>query len=170
MPEQRSIRVGILTVSDRSARGEREDLTQAAIREVLTRGPFEVVAYEVVPDEPAQIRRVLRLWADQMELELILTNGGTGLAPRDHTPEATREVLDKEAPGLAELARLAGLKKTPLAALSRGTAGVRRRSLIINLPGSPKAAAESLSALIKVIPHAVETITGERFEGGSDHA
>ncbi|HFB39455.1 MAG TPA: MogA/MoaB family molybdenum cofactor biosynthesis protein [Oceanithermus sp.] len=164
------IRVGILTVSDRSAQGERVDTTQEAIREVLKEGPFEVAAYEVVPDEPAQIRRVLRLWADQLGLELILTNGGTGLAPRDHTPEATREVLDKEAPGLAELMRLEGLKKTPMAALSRGVAGVRAKSLIVNLPGSPKGAAESLAALLPVIPHALETITGKSFGGGKEHA
>ena len=164
------IRVGILTVSDRSAQGERVDTTQEAIREVLKEGPFEVAAYEVVPDEPAQIRRVLRLWADQLGLELILTNGGTGLAPRDHTPEATREVLDKEAPGLAELMRLEGLKKTPMAALSRGVAGVRAKSLIVNLPGSPKGAAESLAALLPVIPHALETITGKPFGGGKEHA
>jgi len=164
------IRVGILTVSDRSARGERVDTTQEAIREVLKKGPFEIAAYEVVPDEPAQIRRVLRLWADQLGLELILTNGGTGLAPRDHTPEATREVLDKEVPGLAELMRLEGLKKTPMAALSRGVAGVRGRSLIVNLPGSPKGAAESLAALLPVIPHALEVITGRSFGGGMEHA
>jgi len=164
------IRVGILTVSDRSARGERVDTTQEAIRELLDENQYEVAAYEVVPDEPAQIRRVLRLWADQMGLDLILTNGGTGLAPRDHTPEATREVLDKEVPGLAELMRLEGIKKTPMAALSRGTAGVRGKSLIVNLPGSPKGAAESLAALLPVIPHAIETITGRSLGGGMEHA
>ncbi len=164
------IRVGILTVSDRSARGERVDTTQEAIREVLKQGSYEVAAYEVVPDEPAQIRRVLRLWADQVGIELILTNGGTGLAPRDHTPEATREVLDKEVPGMAELMRLEGLKRTPMAALSRGVVGVRGRSLIVNLPGSPKGAAQSLAALLPVIPHALETITGRSFGGGTEHA
>ncbi len=160
------IRVGILTVSDRSARGERVDQTQLALRERLDPKTFEVAAYEVVPDEPAQIRRVLRMWADKDRLDVILTNGGTGLAPRDHTPEATREVLDKEAPGLAELMRLEGLKKTPLAALSRGIAGVRGGTLILNLPGSPKGAAESLEAVLPVIPHAVELIRGE---GGDRH-
>ncbi|MER3557572.1 MAG: molybdenum cofactor biosynthesis protein, partial [Thermus sp.] len=133
-------RVGILTVSDKGARGEREDTTHLALREALKEGPFEVVAYEVVPDEPPQIKKVLRLWADRERLDLILTNGGTGLSPRDQTPEATREVLDREAPGLAELMRLRGLQKTPLAALSRGLAGVRGRTLILNLPGSPKGA------------------------------
>ena len=160
------IRVGILTVSDRSARGERVDQTQLVLRERLDPKTFEVVAYEVVPDEPAQIRRVLRMWADKDRLDLVLTNGGTGLAPRDHTPEATREVLDKEAPGLAELMRIEGLKKTPLAALSRGVAGVRGSTLILNLPGSPKGAAESLEAVLAVIPHAVELIRGE---GGDRH-
>jgi len=164
------IRVGILTVSDRSARGERVDATQEAIRELLDEKQYEVAAYEVVPDEPAQIRRVLRLWADQMGIDLILTNGGTGLAPRDRTPEATREVIDKEAPGLAELMRLEGLKQTPMAALSRGTAGVRGKSLIVNLPGSPKGAVQSLAALLPVIPHAIETITGRSLGGGVEHA
>jgi molybdenum cofactor synthesis domain-containing protein len=163
------IRVGILTVSDRSARGEREDTTQRAIRETLDERLYRVEAYEVVPDEPAQIRRVLRLWADQQGLELILTNGGTGLAPRDRTPEDTREVLEKEAPGLAELMRAEGLKSTPLAALSRGVAGVRGGTLIVNLPGSPKGATEALRALLPVIPHALETLRGERYTGGKEH-
>ncbi|AEB10826.1 MogA/MoaB family molybdenum cofactor biosynthesis protein [Marinithermus hydrothermalis] len=164
-----AIRVGILTVSDRSARGEREDRTHLALRELLGAGPYEVVAYEVVPDEPAQIRRVLRLWADRDGLELILTNGGTGLGPRDHTPEATREVIEKEVPGLAELMRLVGLRSTPMAALSRAVAGVRGRSLIVNLPGSPKGARESLAAVLPAIPHAIEVLTGRRIEGGAAH-
>ncbi len=163
------IRVGILTVSDRSARGEREDTTQQAIRDTLDPELYRVEAYEVVPDEPAQIRRVLRLWADQQRLDLVLTNGGTGLAPRDHTPEATREVLEKEAPGLAELMRAEGRKKTPLAALSRGVVGVRGRTLIVNLPGSPKGAADALAALLPVIPHALETLTGRSYRGGKTH-
>jgi len=163
------IRVGILTVSDRSARGEREDTTQQAIRDALDPELYRVEAYEVVPDEPAQIRRVLRLWADQQKLDLVLTNGGTGLAPRDHTPEATREVLEKEAPGLAELMRAEGRKKTPMAALSRGVVGVRGQTLIVNLPGSPKGAADALAALLPVIPHALETLTGRSYRGGKAH-
>ncbi len=164
------IRVGILTVSDRSASGEREDQTHLALRERLDPEIYRVEAYMVIPDEPPQIRRVLRLWADREGLDLILTNGGTGLSPRDHTPEATREVLEKEAPGIAELMRLAGLKQTPLAALSRGVAGVRGRTLIVNLPGSPKAAADSLAAILPVLPHAVEIISGRSEKGGHRHA
>ncbi|MER3451285.1 MAG: molybdenum cofactor biosynthesis protein [Thermus sp.] len=159
-------RVGILTVSDKGARGEREDTTHLALREALREGPFEVVAYEVVPDEPPQIKKVLRLWADRERLDLILTNGGTGLSPRDQTPEATREVLDREAPGLAELMRLRGLQKTPLAALSRGLAGVRGRTLILNLPGSPKGARESLEAVLPVLPHALSLLTGRPWKEG----
>mgnify|MGYP005839982923 FL=1 len=159
-------RVGILTVSDKGARGEREDTTHLAIREVLREGPFEVVAYEIVPDEPPQIKKVLRIWADRERLDLILTNGGTGLAPRDQTPEATREVLDREAPGLAELMRLKGLEKTPMAALSRGVAGVRGKTLILNLPGSPKGARDSLEAVLPILPHALSLITGRPWREG----
>ncbi|MGQ9735389.1 MAG: MogA/MoaB family molybdenum cofactor biosynthesis protein [Thermaceae bacterium] len=157
-------RVGILTVSEEGSRGEREDTTHLAIREVLKKGPFEVVAYEAVPDEPPQIKKVLRIWADRERLDLILTNGGTGLAPRDQTPEATREVLDREAPGLAELMRLEGLKKTPMAALSRATAGVRGKTLILNLPGSPKGAQESLEAVLPVLKHALNLVTGRSLD------
>ncbi|MGQ9692997.1 MAG: MogA/MoaB family molybdenum cofactor biosynthesis protein [Thermaceae bacterium] len=157
-------RVGILTVSEEGSRGEREDTTHLAIREVLKKGPFEVVAYEIVPDEPPQIKKVLRIWADRERLDLILTNGGAGLAPRDQTPEATWEVLDREAPGLAELMRLEGLKKTPMAALSRATAGVRGKTLILNLPGSPKGAQESLEAVLPVLKHALNLVTGRSLD------
>ncbi|WP_038048757.1 MogA/MoaB family molybdenum cofactor biosynthesis protein [Thermus caliditerrae] len=159
-------RVGILTVSDKGFRGEREDTTHLAIREALKAGPFEVAAYEMVPDEPPLIKKVLRLWADREGLDLILTNGGTGLSPRDKTPEATRELLDKEVPGLSELMRLRGLEKTPMAALSRGLAGVRGKSLILNLPGSPKGARESLEAVLPVLPHALSLITGKAWREG----
>ena len=150
-------RVGILTVSDKGFRGERQDTTHLAIREVLAGGPFEVAAYELVPDEPPMIKKVLRLWADREGLDLILTNGGTGLAPRDRTPEV---------PGLAELMRLVGLRKTPMAALSRGVAGVRGRTLILNLPGSPKGARESLEAVLPVLPHALSLVTGKPWREG----
>jgi len=156
-------------VSDRSARGERPDTTHEAIREALAGGPYEVVAYEVVPDEVAQIRRVLRLWADRDGLDVILTNGGTGLARRDNTPEATLEVVDRQVPGLAELVRSEGVKKTPMAALSRGVAGVRGGTLIINLPGSPRGARESVEVLLEILPHAVEQVTGRKVPGGYEH-
>jgi len=160
-------RVGILTVSDKGYRGERKDTAHLAIREALKEGPYEVVAYEIVPDEPPMIKRVLRLWADREGLDLILTCGGTGLGPRDRTPEATREVLEREAPGLPELMRLKGLEKTPMAALSRGVAGVRGKALIVNLPGSPKGARESLEALLPVLPHALSLLTGKAWPEGT---
>ncbi len=163
------IRVGILTVSDKGARGEREDTTHLALRGALPEG-FEVVAYEIVPDEPGQIRRVLRLWADRDGLELVLTNGGTGLAPRDRTPGATREVLEREVPGLAEEIRRKGALDTPMAILSRGVVGVRGQTLIINLPGSPGGAKVSLLAVLGVLPHAIETLTGKKLAKGRWHA
>ena len=125
-----------------------------------------MAAYELVPDEHPMIKKVLRLWADREGLDLILTNGGTGLAPRDRTPEATRELLDREVPGLAELMRLVGLRKTPMAALYRGVAGVRGRTLILNLPGSPKGARESLEAVLPVLPHALSLVTGKPWKEG----
>jgi len=160
-------RVGILTVSDKGYQGERKDTAHLAIREALKGGPYEVVAYEIVPDEPPMVKRVLRLWADREGLDLILTCGGTGLGPRDRTPEATREVLEREAPGLPELMRLKGLEKTPMAALSRGVAGVRGKALIVNLPGSPKGARESLEALLPVLPHALSLVTGKAWPEGA---
>ena len=159
------IRVGVLTISDTGARGERQDSTYAVIREGLLNGPFEIAAYELVPDEAAQIKRVLRLWADRDGLELILTNGSIRLSPRDHTPEATRELLEKEAPGIAEFIRAEAFKRSPMAALSRGVAGIRGKSLIINLPGGPQGARDSLLAILPLLPVAIEKITGRTIPG-----
>jgi molybdopterin adenylyltransferase len=155
------VRTAILTVSDKGARGERQDESVTAIREVLAQGPFTEVDYAIVPDEQAMIRSKLRLWADDGGIDLILTTGGTGLALRDRTPEATREVLEREVPGLSELMRLVGMQHNRKAALSRAVCGVRRQTLIVNLPGSPKGAKESLEAIISVLPHAVDIIRGE---------
>lgn len=155
------IRTAILTVSDRGAAGERVDTSVAEIRAILTQGPYTEVDYQVVPDEQAMIRSKLRLWSEAGEVDLILTTGGTGLALRDRTPEATREVIERDIPGLAELMRLAGIRNNPKAALSRGLCGVRRQTLIVNLPGSPKGAQESLQAIVAVLPHAIDTIKGE---------
>lgn len=152
------IRVGILTISDRGARGEIEDRTYAVLRESLTPGPYEIANYEIIPDEPAQIKRVLRLWADRDGLDVILTVGSIRLSNRDHVPEATREMLEKEAPGIAELIRIETYKKNPLAALSRGVAGVRGKTLIVNLPGGPQGSKDSIEVLLPLIPEAVQRI------------
>lgn len=154
------IRVGILTISDRGARGEIEDRTYAVLRENLALGPYEIANYEIIPDEPAQIKRVLRLWTDRDGLDLILTVGSIRLSSRDHVPEATREMLEKEAPGIAELIRMEAYKKNPLAALSRGVAGVRGKTLIINLPGEPQGSKDFLEVILPLIPEAVQRISG----------
>lgn len=161
------IRTAILTVSDKGAAGEREDTSVREIRALLA-GVFAETAYAVVPDEPEGVRRQLEAWADSGDMDLILTSGGTGLSPRDRTPEATRAVLDFEVPGLAEQMRAEGVKKNPKAALSRGLVGVRKETLIVNLPGSPKGAQESLAAIIDVLPHAIDTLKGEKRNAPRD--
>lgn len=148
------MRVGVLTVSDRASRGEYEDEGGPLVARIISEAGGEVVATATVPDERASIEAALVEWCD--EVDLILTTGGTGLGPRDITPEATRAVLDREAPGIAEMTRAGGLRNTPFAALSRQVCGTRGSTLILNLPGSPKAAAECLEAVIEILPHAVE--------------
>ena len=153
------IRVGILTISDRSARGERPDTGGPLIARMLSeKFDWDCGLTAVVPDDPPQIRDILIDWADQDRCSLILTTGGTGLAPRDVTPEATRAVLDREAPGIPEALRAASLAITKHAMLSRQVAGVRKRALIINLPGNPKAVRENLDVLIPILPHALELL------------
>ena len=158
--ERQMIRVGILTISDREARGEAEDRTYAVLCETLALGPYEITNYEIIPDEPAQLKRMLRLWTDRDGLDLILTSGGIRLSSRDHVPEATREMLEKEAPGIAELIRMEAYKKNPVAALSRGVAGLRGKTLIVNLPGGPQGCKDSLEVILPLIPEAVQCITG----------
>ncbi len=153
--------VGILTISDKGSRGEREDRSGEEIRRVVDGLGFTVKAYEIIPDEADQIEARLIEFADEKKLDLILTTGGTGLSPRDVTPEATRRVLDQEIPGIAEAMRVEGLKITPFAMLSRAVAGVRCRSLIINLPGSPQAVRENLEIISPVLKHALEKIQGD---------
>lgn len=160
------ITVGVLTVSDRAAKGERQDVSGENIRALIALMPNTVIsAGAIVPDEPEQIAAILRAWSDERQLNLILTTGGTGLAPRDLTPEATKLVIEREAPGIAEALRAISIHYTPRAMLSRGVAGVRGQSLIINLPGSPKAVKECLEYLLPVLPHAVELLTG----GSGEH-
>ena len=156
-----SFRVGILTVSDKGSRAQRVDTSGAAIREELSGIDAQVDRYEVVPDEQDIIAVRLRTWADEERLDLILTTGGTGLSPRDVTPEATLAVIDRTVPGMAEAMRQAGLRETPMAMLSRGVAGVRGRTLIVNLPGSERAVRQNLAQLLPVLPHALETLRGE---------
>ncbi|RMG89097.1 MAG: MogA/MoaB family molybdenum cofactor biosynthesis protein [Candidatus Dadabacteria bacterium] len=162
----RAWRVGILTLSDRGARGEREDLSGPAIREVLAEGPYRVERYDVIPDDRGRIASTLIAWADGGGLDLILTTGGTGVAPRDVAPEATRDVIDREVPGMAEAMRWASLQKTPHAMISRAVVGIRGTVLIVNLPGSPKAARENLEVLLPALPHAMEKIQGDPSECG----
>jgi molybdenum cofactor synthesis domain-containing protein len=155
---------GILTVSDKGARGEREDTSGAAIRELVATIGGSVKRYEVIPDEIPVISDRLRAWADEAGLDLVLTTGGTGFGPRDVTPQATRDVLDYEAPGLTEAMRAEGLKHTPMAMLSRALAGVRGRTLIVNLPGSPRGVRENLAVILPVLPHALELLGGQASE------
>jgi molybdenum cofactor synthesis domain-containing protein len=152
--------VGILTLSDKGARGERADTSGAAIRELLAPLGAEVRRAAIIPDDLDGIIQVLAEWSDSGDLDLIVTTGGTGLAPRDVTPEATLRVVERLVPGIGELMRAEGLRHTPMAALSRAVAGVRGRTLIVNLPGSEKGVRESLAAILPILPHAVETLRG----------
>jgi len=156
-----------LTVSDKGAAGARDDVSAGVVRELLG-DVFAESAYELVPDEPERIQAQLRAWADSGAVDLIVTTGGTGLSPRDRTPEATRAVLDFEVPGLAEVMRAEGVKKNPKAALSRGVVGARKGTLIVNLPGSPKGAGESLAAILGVLPHAIDTLRAEKRNAPED--
>jgi molybdenum cofactor synthesis domain-containing protein len=152
--------VGILTISDKGARGQRLDESGKIIRDIFSSLDSLVTKYEIVPDEVEVIRQKLAGWADEGATDVIITTGGTGLSQRDVTPEATLAILDKVVPGFAEAMRTKSLEKTPMAMLSRATAGVRGKCLIINLPGSPRAVRECLEVILPAIPHAVEIIKG----------
>ncbi|RME91349.1 MAG: MogA/MoaB family molybdenum cofactor biosynthesis protein [Anaerolineae bacterium] len=152
------LRFGILTVSDRSARGERADTSGPALAQTVLAQGWEVARSAIVPDDYETLCETLSTWADARDLDIILTTGGTGFAPRDVTPEATLAVIEKQSPGLVEAMRAASLKVTPHAMLSRAVAGIRGRTLIINLPGSPRAAVENLEVVLPVLPHAVQLL------------
>ena len=154
------LRAKILVLSDLATQGQREDRSGPAVHKVLESYGWQVTALELLPDEFDQIRDRLETWTDSEDCDAVFTSGGTGLSPRDVTPEATRSIIEKEVPGLAELMRAEGTKNTPLAALSRGVVGVRKRKLIVNLPGSPRGARESLESIVKVLPHAIDQIQG----------
>lgn len=158
------IEVGILTISDKGARGEREDLSGRVIKEIVKKIDGEVKYYRIIPDEEETIQDELVKAVDKLHLDLILTTGGTGLGKRDVTPEATLAVIEKEVPGISEIIRSESFKKTNRSILSRGVAGIRKKSLIINLPGSPKGVKESLEIILKALPHGIEIIKGEITE------
>jgi molybdenum cofactor synthesis domain-containing protein len=153
------MKIGILTISDRSSTGQTEDQSGPLIAQIIgRRTPWQVSNQDIIPDDQAKIAATLLAWCEG-DLNLILTTGGTGFAPRDVTPEATRQVIEREAPGLAETLRAESLKITRHAMLSRAVAGIRGRTLIINLPGSPKAVKENLDILLPILPHALALLT-----------
>ena len=156
-------KIGIITASDKGSRGEREDLSGKVIAEMLA--PLgEISHYSIVPDEQEALSKEMILQADELQLDLILTTGGTGLGPRDVTPEATLAVIDRLVPGIPEVMRAKSLEKTSRAMLSRATSGVRGRSWIINLPGSPKAVRECLEVVLPALEHGLEILTGKTGE------
>jgi len=155
------IKVGILTISDKGARGEREDQSGKLIEEIVKKIEGEVKYYQIIPDEKDIIQDELIKAVDGLHLDLILTTGGTGLGKRDVTPEATLAVIEKEVPGISEIIRSESFKQTNRTILSRGVAGIRKESLIINLPGSPKGVKESLEIILEALPHGIEIIKGQ---------
>jgi molybdopterin adenylyltransferase len=159
-------RVAILTISDRGSKGEREDTSGPLIREMVTPLPGEVVHYEIIPDEKDRIEEALKKCSDQIKADLILTTGGTGVSPRDVTPDATEKVIDRSLPGFAEAMRAESLKKTPHAMLSRAVCGIRRSTMIVNLPGSPKSVRENLAVILPALPHALSKLKGDPSECG----
>ena len=155
------VRVGIITASDRCSQGKRADESGRLLKLLVEGLPAEVVAYRIFPDDKDILKKALRHMADLFHCDFVLTTGGTGLSPRDQTPEATREVIEKEIPGIAEAIRQDGLKKTKFAMLSRGLAGVRGKTLVVNLPGNPEAVGDAFEVLRPILRHATELIKGE---------
>lgn len=161
-------RVAILTMSDKGAKGEREDASGRLIQEMIKDLPAEIIHYEIIPDEKGNIIAALKECADRLKADLILTTGGTGLSPRDVTPDATLEIIEKEAPGFAEAMRAESLKKTPHAMISRAVVGIRGSCLIVNLPGSPKSVKENLVVILPALPHALSKLKGDPAECGQE--
>ena len=162
------MKVAIITVSDQGAQGQREDTSAEAIREIMAKVKAQVVHYQIVPDERNKIQSALIEAVDQWKVDLVLTTGGTGFAVRDVTPEATEAILEKTVPGISEAIRTEGFKKSPRAILSRAVAGIRKKTLIINLPGSPKGVRESLNVILAVLPHGIAVLKGEATECGKE--
>lgn len=158
------MRAGILTISDKGSKGERVDETGIVLKNILMKNNFSIEYYNIVPDEVQQIEKELVYLCDELKLQLVLTNGGTGFSKRDVTPEATKNIIEKYVPGIGEVMRFKSLEITPKAMLSRGIAGIRKESLIINLPGSPKGASENLNFIIPALRHGLEILLGESAE------
>jgi molybdopterin adenylyltransferase len=162
------IRASVVTVSDKGYAGEREDASGPLLADLLRKMGTEIVSQTIVPDERVEIERVLIMLADEAQVDLVVTTGGTGPAPRDITPEATQAVIEREVPGLAELLRFEGYRKTPLAVISRGVAGIRGQTLVVNLPGSPRAVREGMETLAPILPHAIKMLRGVHTEHGEE--
>jgi len=165
-PAGQLYRCGVLTLSDKGARGEREDTSGPRIQEMLRAAGYEIAVAQILPDRQDLIEQTLKDWVDERRLDLIVTTGGTGVAPSDRTPEATRAVIEQEVPGLGEAMRLASLQKTAQAVWSRGIAGIRQGCLILNLPGSRKAAEENLAAVLPALAHGLEKLKGGEADCG----
>lgn len=160
----KNIRAAILVISDKAYKGKREDTSGKALSDLLKKEKIEVVLTKILPDEEEFIIKELKMLADGEKADLVLTTGGTGLSPHDLTPEATLKVIEKEAPLIVYAMAVEGLKKTPYAMLSRARCGARKKTLIVNLPGSPEGACENLKVILPVLPHAIEVLKGEAHE------